>query len=266
MAYCEAMLTFPPDSNTVHDVVPSPNHGVRSDGPRADILLLHYTGMKSGQAALERLCDPVAKVSSHYMVFESGRIVQMVPEALRAHHAGVSFWAGDTDINSRSIGIEIENPGHEFGYRAYPKVQINAVIELCRDIIARNVIPPAFVLAHSDIAPTRKQDPGEKFPWAQFYESGVGLWVKPAPLTSEGAPSAWLRQGDKSEAVSKMQKQFAAYGYGLPTNGDFDALTEAVVIAFQRHFRPERVDGIADGSTQTTLRALLAARAMLPKT
>jgi N-acetylmuramoyl-L-alanine amidase len=258
-------MSFKPNSSLVDRVVRSPNCEARRDGPRADILLLHYTGMQSSQAALERLCDPIAKVSAHYMVFEDGEVIQMVPEALRAHHAGVSFWAGDTDINSRSIGIEIANPGHDWGYPDYPDHQMSAVIELCRDILARNVIPPELVLAHSDIAPTRKQDPGEKFPWAKLYESGIGLWVKPAPLTFEGAPSKWLRQGDNGEAVATLQKQFAAYGYGLPTNGDYDALTKAVVTAFQLHFRPERVDGVADGSTQTTLRALLAARAMLPK-
>ncbi len=259
-------MSFKPDSSLVDRVVPSPNCEARRDGPRADILLLHYTGMQSSQAALERLCDPIAKVSSHYMVFEDGEVVQMVPEALRAHHAGVSFWAGDTDINSRSIGIEIANPGHDYDYPDYPDRQMSAVIELCRDILARNAIPPDLVLAHSDIAPTRKQDPGEKFPWAKLYESGIGLWVKPAPITSDGAPTRSLKQGDSGDAVAKLQKQFAAYGYGLPTTGDYDALTKAVVTAFQLHFRPERVDGIADGSTQTTLRALLAARAMLPKT
>ena len=229
------------------------------------MLLLHYTGMKSGKAALERLCDRDSKVSSHYMVFENGRIVQMVPEALRAQHAGVSLWHGDDDINSRSIGIEIENPGHDLGYPDFSKRQIDAVIELCRDILKRVKIPPDFVLAHSDVAPTRKQDPGEKFPWAKLYESGIGLWVKPAPITAEGSPSTSLKQGDKGDAVSTLQKQLAAYGYGLPASGDYDALTKAVVTAFQLHFRPARVDGIADGSTQTTLRALLAARAMMPK-
>ena len=229
------------------------------------MLLLHYTGMKSGKAALERLCDRDSKVSSHYMVFENGRIVQMVPEALRAQHAGVSLWHGDDDINSRSIGIEIENPGHDLGYPDFSKRQIDAVIELCRDILKRVKIPPDFVLAHSDVAPTRKQDPGEKFPWAKLYESGIGLWVKPAPITAEGSPSTSLKHGDKGDAVSTLQKQLAAYGYGLPASGDYDALTKAVVTAFQLHFRPARVDGIADGSTQTTLRALLAARAMMPK-
>ena len=258
-------MSFKPDSNLADRVVPTPNHGDRRDGPRADILLLHYTGMQSGQAALDRLCDPIAKVSSHYMVFENGAIVQMVPEARRAHHAGASLWHGDDDINSRSIGIEIENPGHEFGYPDYPKAQVHAVIELCRDIIARRKIPPDYVLGHSDVAPTRKQDPGEKFPWAQLHRSGVGLWVEPAPIVADTATARSLKRGDKSDAVAELQKQLAAYGYGVPTAGAYDELTEAVVAAFQRHFRPARVDGIADASTLATLRALLAARAALKK-
>ena len=200
------------------------------------------------------------------MVFEDGEVVQMVPESQRAHHAGVSYWHGDTDINSRSIGIEIGNPGHDWGYTDFPTRQIDAVIALCRDIIKRLKVRPDYVLAHSDVAPTRKQDPGEKFPWAKLYESGIGLWVKPAPITAEGSPSTSLKQGDKGNAVSTLQKQLAQYGYGVPATGDYDALTKAVVTAFQLHFRPARVDGIADGSTCTTLRALLAARAMLPKT
>ena len=257
------MRAFSPDSNFVSRVVPSPNVSERRDGPRADILLLHYTGMQSAQAALERLCDPIAKVSSHYMVFEDGKIVQMVPETRRAHHAGVSFWAGDTDINSRSIGIEIANPGHDFGYPEYPKRQISAVIDLCRDIIARNSIPADYVLAHSDVAPTRKQDPGEKFPWREFFEAGIGLWVPPAPIASDNAQSPSLKQGDSGEAVAALQKDLAEYGYGVPNGGNFDELTKAVVTAFQLHFRPARVDGIADASTRDTLRALLAARTRL---
>src|SRR4029077_6435692 len=209
-------MSFKPDSNTVGRVVPSPNCEGRRDGPRADILLLHYTGMQSSQAALERLCDPIAKVSSHYMIFEDGEIVQMVPEALRAHHAGVALWHGDDDINSRSIGIEIGNPGHEWGYPDFPQRQVSAVIALCRDILACNKLRPDFVLAHSDVAPTRKQDPGEKFPWAKLYEAGVGLWVKPAPITAEGSPSTSLKVGDKNDAVLKLQKQLAEYGYGVP--------------------------------------------------
>jgi N-acetylmuramoyl-L-alanine amidase len=253
-------MSFKPDSRLVNRVVPSPNHGARRDGPRADMILLHYTGMQSSQAALERLCDVEAKVSSHYMVFENGEVVQMVPEALRAQHAGVSLWHGDNDINSRSIGIEIANPGHDFGYPDYPKPQIDAVIALCRDIIARKKIPPNFVLAHSDVAPTRKQDPGEKFPWTKLHESGVGLWVKPAPISANSGTALPIKEGDSGTAVADLQKELAEYGYGLPASGNYDEITKAVVIAFQLHFRPERIDGIADASTRATLRALLAVR------
>ncbi|HWP25597.1 MAG TPA: N-acetylmuramoyl-L-alanine amidase [Xanthobacteraceae bacterium] len=251
------MAPFPADSPLVRRIVPSPNHGPRRAGARIDILLLHYTGMLSGNAALDRLCDRDAKVSSHYLVFESGEVVQMVPEALRAQHAGESLWEGQDDVNSRSIGIEIENPGHDYGYPDFPDRQIDAVIALCRDIIARRNIPAQNVLAHSDVAPTRKQDPGEKFPWRRLYEGGVGLWVPPAPIT-DGAAS--LKAGDVGPAVSSLQRQFAAYGYGIPETGVYDAMTKAVVTAFQLHFRPARVDGIADASTRETLRALLAAR------
>jgi N-acetylmuramoyl-L-alanine amidase len=253
-----ATKDFPADSRLVNRVVPSPNCGPRRECPR-DILLLHYTGMQSSQAALERLRDRGAKVSCHYMVFEDGEIVQMVPEHDRAQHAGISHWAGDTDINSRSIGIEIANPGHEWGYVDFPAAQISAVIELCRDIIKRNKIPPELVLAHSDVAPTRKQDPGEKFPWKQFFDAGVGLWVPPVPL-SESANSDSLKLGSHGEAVATLQKDLATYGYGVPQSGQYDELTKSVVIAFQRHFRPARFDGIADRSTRETLRALLAAR------
>jgi N-acetylmuramoyl-L-alanine amidase len=257
-------MSFAPDSPLVRRIVPSPNQGKRRDGP-CDIILLHYTGMESGQAALERLCDREAKVSAHYFVFADGEIVQIVPEALRAQHAGVSLWRGDDDINSRSIGIEIENPGHDFGYPDFTARQIDAVIALCRDIIERRKIPPDGVLAHSDVAPTRKQDPGEKFPWARLHQSGVGLWVAPAPISGGGEASRALKQGDKGDDVTALQKQLAEYGYGLPATGIYDVLTKAVVTAFQLHFRPARVDGIADASTLATLRALLAARIALCK-
>ncbi len=143
---------------------PSPNHGPRAPGKPTDILLLHYTGMALPERALEWLCDPASQVSSHYLVFEDGRVVQLVDEARRAWHAGRSSWAGERDINSRSVGIEIVNPGHQFGYRPFPEPQIDALIALCRAILSRHPIPPERVLAHSDVAPDRKEDPGELFP------------------------------------------------------------------------------------------------------
>ena len=183
--------------------------------------------------------------------------MQMVAEARRAWHAGKSVWRGDTDINSRSIGIEIANPGHEFGYRPFPEPQMAALISLCRDIVARNAIAARNVLAHSDVAPTRKQDPGEMFDWKRLHEAGVGHWVKPAPL---GEPdNGDSRQGDKGGAVAALQRMLASYGYGIRESGVFEEMTTAVVTAFQRHFRPARVDGIADRSTVVTLERLLAA-------
>ncbi len=253
------MASFRPNSFMVADVMPSPNHDERKGGP-PDMILLHYTGMLTGESALERLCAPDSKVSAHYVVFEDGRIVQCVPEELRAWHAGLAAWRGETDINSRSIGIEIVNPGHEFGYREFPLRQVAAVISLCKSIVTRRgPIAPERVLAHSDVAPDRKQDPGERFPWALLHESGIGHWVRPAPLGLEGTT---LRVGDEGEPVLQLQHLLASYGYGIEPGGRFDERTRDVVAAFQRHFRPARVDGIADASTIRTLRALTEA---LPK-
>ena len=245
---------FAPDSHCVSAVRPSPNVSERTCAP--DILLLHYTGMPTAEGALQWLCNPESRVSSHYFVDEDGRITQLVPESVRGHHAGVASWEGTTDINSRSIGIEIVNPGHEHGYRDFPDEQIEAVIHLCFDVVARHRIRPTRVLAHSDVAPTRKQDPGEKFPWEPLHEAGVGHWVAPVAIT-EGA---LLQPGDSGPAVTAMQAALKEYGYGIPTSGEFDELTMAVVTAFQRHFRPARVDGVADHSTLRTLERLLAAR------
>jgi N-acetylmuramoyl-L-alanine amidase len=249
-------MSFPPDSPIVDQVRPSPNHEPRKGVAQPDILLLHYTGMKTTQAALERLCDPGARVSSHYLVFEDGRVFQLVPEARRAYHAGESSWEGMTDINSRSIGIEIGNQGHDFGCPAFPDLQIERVIALCRDIVSRWSIAPWHVLAHSDVAPHRKRDPGEAFPWARLADAGVGAYVEPAPI--EQGPA--FAPGDHGAEVATLQRLLAGYGYGIPTDGSYDTRTHEVVAAFQRHFRPARVDGIADASTVRTLEKLLAAQ------
>ena len=255
------MSTFQPDSFLVAEVAPSPNYDERKQGRAPDMILLHYTGMQTGEAALKRLCAPDSKVSSHYVVFEDGRIVQCVPEALRAWHAGVASWSGETDINSCSIGIEIVNPGHEFGYRDFPLRQIAAVISLCRSILTRRgPISADRILAHSDVAPARKQDPGEKFPWDLLRESGIGHWVRPAALNLEGPT---LKPGDSGDAVRRLQRVLRGYGYGIEDTGNYDDATRIVVTAFQRHFRPARVDGIADASTLLTLRALLETRPLL---
>jgi N-acetylmuramoyl-L-alanine amidase len=250
-------MTFPPDSALVDEIRASPNHQPRRSGvTRPDILLLHYTGMRTTQAALERLTDPGPEVSSHYLVFEDGRVFQLVPEARRAYHAGTSSWEGKTDINSRSIGIEIGNQGHDYGCPPFPDAQIEVVIALCRDIVTRWSMAPRRVLAHSDVAPLRKRDPGEIFPWGRLAAAGVGLWVEPAPI--ERGPA--LCPGDHGEAVARLQRMLADYGYGITPNGHYDPMTHEIVAAFQRHFRPGRVDGIADVSTVRTLERLVAKR------
>lgn len=248
--------SFPPDCRLAATVRPSPCHDERPTDGAIDILLLHYTGMQTAEDALVRLSEEASRVSCHYVVDEDGTIIQMVPEARRAWHAGLSVWTDETDINARSIGIEIVNPGHEFGYRPFPDAQIAAVVALGRDICDRNAIPAERVLAHSDVAPRRKQDPGELFPWDRLAQAGLGHWV--TPTQPDTAPFDFF-EGDQGEPVEELQSLLALYGYGIEISGSYDAGTKAVVTAFQRHFRPVRVDGIADPSTVATLRALLAA-------
>ncbi len=214
---------------------PSPNRDSR-DGAVIDMLVLHYTGMRSGEAALARLCDPSARVSAHYTIDEDGTVYAMAPEEARAWHAGVSCWAGARDINARSIGIELVNPGHEFGYRPFPSAQIAALIPLAQGIIARHAIPTWRVLGHSDVAPMRKEDPGELFPWAQLAANGIGLWPEKAADPGEGA----------------VPVLFARFGY------DPEATLEKTVAAFQRHFRPTCVNGMADAETRMVLAGLIA--------
>jgi N-acetylmuramoyl-L-alanine amidase len=232
----------------------SPNHGKRRAGP-VDMIILHYTGMPDADQALAWLCAEQSRVSAHYFVFEDGRIVQMVRENRRAWHAGAANWAGETDINSRSIGIEIANIGHEGALPPFPDAQIDAVTGLCRDITVRHAIPPHRLLAHSDVAPGRKRDPGEAFPWARLAGEGIGHWVEPERIGG----GRFLAPGDEGEPVAATQALLALYGYELEISGVFDDRTGHVVTAFQRHFRPEKVDGIADASTLATLHRLLAA-------
>jgi len=233
---------------------PSPNHGERRSGP-TDILMLHYTGMPDCEGAIRWLCLPESQVSCHYVVRADGAIVRLVAEDRRAWHAGAGSWAGAQDVNSRSIGIEICNPGHDFGAPPFPAEQIAAVIDLCRDILTRHPIPPERVLAHSDTAPGRKRDPGEWFPWTQLAAAGIGQAVEPVPIGTD----AGLTLGDAGDHVMRLQGDLAAYGYGITASGLYDRGTADVVAAFQRHFRPERVDGIADRSTVVTLARLLDA-------
>lgn len=244
------------DSACVDALCASPNFEPRKDGARPDILLLHYTGMSSAEKAIEWLGRPDSGVSCHYVVDRDGRITQMVAEEMRAWHAGLSHWAGESDINSRSIGIEVDNPGHELGYPDFPDAQMRAVETLSRDIIARWSIVPERVLAHSDVAPARKLDPGEKFDWARLARAGIGHWVEPEALQTG---DAGVGPGYGGPLIYAVQDLLARYGYGIPPSSQYDPPTEAVVRAFQRHFRPARVDGRIDQSTIATLERLLAA-------
>jgi N-acetylmuramoyl-L-alanine amidase len=247
------MVSFTPDSSVVFDVRPSPNFNDRKAGREPDMILLHYTGMSDASTALKRLCTAGTEVSAHYVVMEDGNIIQCVRESQRAWHAGTSAWAGDSDVNSASIGIEIVNPGHDLGYPDFPLRQVAAVIALCKGIMLRRKVPKHRVLGHSDVAPARKKDPGEKFPWRLLADSGVGHWVEPAPI----AHGDRKLLGTRSEEIMALQRALLRYGYNVLPTGQYDGVTMDGVAAFQRHFRPERVDGIADQSTLTTLQNLL---------
>ena len=216
----------------------SPNHDARSPDEPVDILVLHYTGMQSAQAAIDRLCDPEARVSSHYVVEEDGTVWRLVPEDRRAWHAGISHWRGHETLNGRAIGIEIVNPGHEWGYRPFPAVQMAAVADLASGILSRHPIPARNVVGHSDIAPDRKEDPGEFFDWPWLAGQGVGLWpdFPPAP----GAGSVDLGQ---------LRADLAGFGYPVPPVAAGEAAFATLLRAFQRHWRPDAVTGIADAET-----------------
>lgn len=231
---------------------PSPNFDDRGAAP-IDILLLHYTGMRTAAEALARLCDVHAKVSAHYMIDEDGTVFALVPEDKRAWHAGAACWRGARDINARSIGIELVNPGHEFGYRTFPRAQISSLITLAKDILARCGIAPARVLGHSDVAPARKSDPGEKFPWAQLARAGIGL----APESGTGVVLA--RPGQSGGPVVTAQRLLARIGYDLSASGSYCPDTECIIRAFQRHYRPQRVDGGLDAATFNALTRIAAA-------
>jgi N-acetylmuramoyl-L-alanine amidase len=241
------------DSPLVASLRPSLNFGIRKGGARPSILILHYTGVQSAEAAITWLADPRSEVSCHYVIDEAGRITQMVAEGDRAWHAGAGVWAGEADINSHSIGIEIQNVGHVAGYPDFPAAQIEAVIALAREIVARHRIRPERVLAHSDVAPSRKIDPGEKFPWDVLAAHGVGHWV---PAASILADDETLALGSTHLRVAQFQTALRGYGYGIEVTGVLDVATEFVVKAFQRHFRPARVDGRIDASTFATQNAL----------
>lgn len=246
-------MTFAPDFDRAI-VIPSPNFGERRGVFVPDMLILHYTAMETAKAACDWLCAEEAQVSAHYLVDVNGEVTQLVSEKDRAWHAGQSSWHGDADINSRSIGIEIANQGHEAGCPVYPEAQMQSVVELSQSIIGRYNIEPKRVLAHSDIAPLRKRDPGEWFSWKMLAGEGVGHYVDPSPISG----GRYFMRGETGQPIEALQSMLGLYGYGVDVNGEFDELTESVIIAFQRHFRSEKVDGIADMSTIETLHRLLA--------
>lgn len=242
---------------------PSPNHTERRNNAPVDMLLLHYTGMISREHALARLCDRQAAVSAHYLIDMHGLVYRLVPEDRRAWHAGVSYWGGVRDINSHAIGIELVNPGHEFGYRPFPPAQMTALASLAAEIIARNrAITPDRVLGHSDVAPARKTDPGEKFNWQWLAERGIGLW--PRTPRAEGPPVTTPPPAGRQE-VAQIQSLLAEFGYEVPQSGIFGVTTRAALSAFQRHFRPWRIDGLPDRETRSRLEDLLAQRSVIGK-
>lgn len=227
-------------------------------GAPIDILLMHYTGMPDAAGALARLSDPNVSVSAHYLVDEDGTIYRMVDERQRAWHAGVSYWAGETDINARSIGIEIVNPGHEWGYRDFPDAQMDAVIDLSKDIVGRHPIPPDRIIGHSDVAPARKQDPGEKFDWARLAAHGLGLWLDPDDFGAGRSLSDedWL----------ELRAALEAFGYQVDAPGASDDELASVVQAFQRHYDPKQLGQQADNRTLSLVQALLSEKAKLETT
>jgi N-acetylmuramoyl-L-alanine amidase len=245
-----------PQARCAGRFVAAPNHEPRRGVGRPTMLLLHYTGMESAERSLWWLTQAASRVSCHYLVDEQGVVTQMVAEERRAWHAGISSWAGEDDINSASIGIEIHNPGHGIHYAPFPDLQMQAVETLCREIIERWQIPAERVLAHSDVAPLRKADPGELFDWHRLWLAGIGAWVEPAAIGRDRG----LGPGDSGEAVAELQLRLKDYGFGLDPTRLYDAATEKVVTAFQRHWRPQRVDGRADASTMATLEKLIALR------
>lgn len=244
---------------------PSPNFDARTRP--IDLVVLHYTGMQDAEIALARLTDPapvagrypgpwqspdavadapLTRVSAHYVVGEAGEVYSLVPEEHRAWHAGASSWEGEGDVNARSIGIEIVNGGHDFGLPDFPDAQIEAVITLLRDIFERwPELDAKRVVAHSDVAPDRKQDPGEKFPWKRLAEAGVAIWPEYVAMQVAGG-----------DPIARIQQQLAAIGYSVAETGGMDAATKSALVAFQRRFRPARVDGVADEETQMLLEAL----------
>ncbi len=230
---------------------PSPNYDQRK--LPITILVFHYTGMRSAQDALHRMCQRQAAVSAHYMITENGQILQLVDEQQRAWHAGISYWRGINDVNSASIGIELVNKGHEFGYHSFPDAQIHATISLAADIITRYQISAQNIVGHSDIAPSRKQDPGELFPWKQLAKNNIGLW----PYNDKNIFEKDAQNSTYKLNIAELQSKLSQYGYFSPKTNHMDEQTKAVIIAFQRHFRPQKINGIWDKQCSMLLDNLL---------
>jgi N-acetylmuramoyl-L-alanine amidase len=256
---------------------PSQNFDART--ARIDLVVLHYTGMQDAETALRRLCDPaptagnypgpwqepdidpatpLGRASAHYVVGEAGEVWRLVDEKDRAWHAGKSLWEGRDDTNARSVGIEIVNGGHDFGLPPFSDAQIDAVIALVGDILKRNRLAPHRVVGHSDVAPARKEDPGEHFPWKRLADAGVSIWPD-----FEGGERVLLTRGARGEAVHELHAALAEFGYGAPEEASpreatFDETTEAIVRAFQRRFEPHGADGVLRESTAAALESLNA--------
>lgn len=226
---------------------PSPNFNERPDNADIDMLVIHYTGMPSAEAAIEWLAHPASRVSAHYLIDEDGRVVRMVEEEKRAWHAGVSHWRGRDNVNDCSIGIELVNPGHEWGYRPFPEAQMAALEALAADICARHRIPPTRVVGHADVAPGRKTDPGELFDWARLARAGIAKVPEHGVVTGE--MGMILEPGQMGPAVRDVQDALRSIGYYVGVDGTYDAMTRAVVMAFQQHFHQHRVDGLCDSAT-----------------
>ena len=234
----------------------SPNFDHRREKQTPEMLIIHYTGMTDNQEAIKRLCDPNSAVSTHYVIDDVGKCLQLVDENNRAWHAGVSSWAGNSDINSCSIGVELCNPGHEHGYKRFPEKQMATLLRLGGDILARHSILPQFVLGHSDVAPTRKLDPGEFFDWRTLADHGIGMWPDRSAAADKHATRETNCDGDDRD-VALLQGKLARFGYGIEITGAYDEQTTLVVMAFQRHFRQNRITGNLDMESEFILDNLL---------
>ncbi len=228
---------------------PSPNRNARAAGKSIRYVILHYTGMPEPDASRAWLCDPKSEVSAHYLIERTGQTWQLVAETDRAWHAGVSFWQGETDMNSVSVGIELVNRGHQWGYQDFPAAQIAACAELVRGIMQRHTIPPRNILGHSDIAPQRKEDPGELFPWQELAKQGIGFWPEENAKANANAPTLSL-----TDARALLRR----VGYDCPQDGEYDMTLRRVLLAFQRHWLPHHLSGLADTKTTTRLRSVAA--------